>query len=119
MDTLQNANPLILSAAQLPSRRTPKVSSNAKHGAHSIYDDILSPNRNLSSWPSSDEEDESLSEDLSMAEEPIDEQEIYGRPPPSFYHGCDASTNAQSRCLLLSELLFPTFPAQRQPVLVF
>lgn len=73
---LDNANPTILNANQLPSRRHNK--SATKPGPESRYDDILLPkhsdlwgpsSRDVSSWPSDDE-----NEDM---EAPIDEQEIY------------------------------------------
>lgn len=75
---LDNANPTILNANQLPSRRHNKQT--IKPGPESAYDDILHPKqsdlwgpsfRNASSWPSDDDENEDV-------EAPIDEQEIYG-----------------------------------------
>ncbi len=83
---LQNANPTILSAAQLPSRRKQKHPA-ARRGVGSKYDDLLSfkhsavpwgSSRNISSWPS-DEEDDDAAELDEFREEPIDEQEIYGK----------------------------------------
>ncbi len=73
---LENANPTILTNAQLPSRRHRKLAA-AIRGPESRFDHILAASQSSSSsgspWPSdaSDDGDE-------FAEEPIDEQEIYG-----------------------------------------
>ena len=75
---LQNANPTVLNAAELPSRRRNKT---VKRGPEYRFDDILSmknvakawrPPKGFSPWPV-DEDDED-----DLTEEPIDEQEIYG-----------------------------------------
>ncbi len=90
---IQNVNPTILSFAQLPSRRQQKRGS-LKDRPEYVYDGILSMRhsgapwgRNSydeapddSPWPSEEDGDDS-----SLTEEPIDEQEIYGKdclPPP-------------------------------------
>ncbi len=78
---LQNANPTILSSAQLPSRRKQKQAAD-RRGPEFKYDAVLSStltgglwglSRTTSSWPSDEEDD-----DDAFTEEPIDEQEIYG-----------------------------------------
>lgn len=75
---LDNANPTILSLSQLPSRRQKRATD--RRGPEAKYEDVLfpkqaglwtSPIRDVSSWPSDDEDVGDL------AEEPIDEQEIY------------------------------------------
>lgn len=76
---LDNANPTILNVSQLPSRR--QKQSAARKGPENRYDDVLFSKKQsgaygfgnrVSSWPSSDEED-----DADLPEEPIDELEIY------------------------------------------
>lgn len=69
---LENANPTILSISQLPSRR--RKGTAARHGPDSKCDNIVYPKH---PWPygsgwSSDE-------DYDDAEEPLDEQDIYGK----------------------------------------
>ncbi|KAL1903239.1 hypothetical protein Sste5346_000524 [Sporothrix stenoceras] len=99
MAELQNANPVILNAAQLPRRRLGKDTA-AKRGPEFKFDDILAPKTNstggaVSSWaappvspPSSlssvssgdayDDVDAFGGDDGDVfTEEPIDEQEIY------------------------------------------
>ncbi|CAK7263466.1 hypothetical protein SEPCBS57363_000573 [Sporothrix epigloea] len=99
MAELQNANPVILNAAQLPSRRLGKDTA-SKRGPEFKYDDILSPKHKttddytayravqdvsppspLSSVSSADVFDEVDAFDGDdgeiFTEEPIDEQEIY------------------------------------------
>lgn len=83
---LDNANPTILNVSQLPSRR--QKQSAARKGPENRYDDVLFSKKQsgaygfgnrVSSWPSSDEED-----DADLPEEPIDELEIYGKQKTEF-----------------------------------
>ncbi|EFX00836.1 hypothetical protein CMQ_1917 [Grosmannia clavigera kw1407] len=100
MAELQNANPTILSAAELPSRRLRRETT-SRHGEEFRFDSILAPKRPdslfwgashiaaLASPPSPassissggdvyDEGDDG--DDGVYTEEPIDEQEIYEHP---------------------------------------
>ena len=95
MSELQNANPVILNAAQLPSRRLGKETA-SRRGPEFKFDDILAPKTAGSLWvapvspPSPlssvssegalyDEVDAFGGDDGDVfTEEPIDEQEIYG-----------------------------------------
>lgn len=75
MAEIQNSNPTILNAADLPSRLRPAPTGKATYSgifAPSLPDtsDLFSPSP-LSSSESEGEDD--------LMEEPIDEQEIYGR----------------------------------------
>ncbi|KAB5549805.1 hypothetical protein GE09DRAFT_185514 [Coniochaeta sp. 2T2.1] len=86
---LDNANPTIRDVSQLPSRRGKQAP--VRRGPQAKYDDLIfgkkrsSPGifaRNVSSWPSDEEDDDE--QDLvqddhtdGFTEEPIDEQEIY------------------------------------------
>jgi len=76
---LQNANPTVLTTAELPSRRRNKT---ARRGPEYRFDDILSlkhvaqawrPPKGFCPWPADDDDEED-----EFTEEPIDEQEIYG-----------------------------------------
>jgi hypothetical protein len=82
---LDNANPTIRDVAQLPSRIGKQRP--IRRGPESKYDDLIFGkkrgsvslfSRNVSSWPSDDDEDEEDFVDGGFTEEPIDEQEIYG-----------------------------------------
>lgn len=71
---LENANPTILSVSELPSRRRKGL---ARTGPDARCDKIVFPRHH---WPygatsSSSDEDEDY------AEEPLDEQDIYGTRP--------------------------------------
>lgn len=78
-----NANPTVLSVSQLPSRNLAK--GHVRKGPDSKYDHILFPKQwwagsSLNSDPSVWTSDEDEDDDLTLAtEEPIDEQEIYGK----------------------------------------
>ncbi|KAK3990843.1 hypothetical protein QBC44DRAFT_58273 [Cladorrhinum sp. PSN332] len=68
MPEIQNANPTILNVSQLPSRHSKAVAP--RSGPDSAFDSVLYPKQPwLSSFSSSDEEDEDAS--------PIDEQDIF------------------------------------------
>lgn len=87
-DNKDNANPTIRDVSQLPSRRGNQAP--VRRGPESKYDDLIfgkkhssslgSFRRNVSSWPSDDEDDEDDYVD-GFTEEPIDSQEIYGMHP--------------------------------------
>lgn len=74
-DGLDNANPTILSQAQLPTRRRGAQEGSVRR-VESKFDHILFPR--ATSWSLSDQEAEEAS-DGDLEEEPIDELEIYGR----------------------------------------
>lgn len=85
---LQNANPTILSLAQLPQRR--RVVHEHRAGPESKYSDVIfGTQADRSStlvsadvpWPSSS--DASSDDGSTFTVEPIDEQEIYGSYPGS------------------------------------
>ena len=90
MDTdKDNANPTILSASQLPTRQ--KKKRPAREGPDTKYSDIvLAKPAYLARWPSDGQSQPGASEswigsddgDDEFTEEPIDEQEIYGRSRP-------------------------------------
>jgi hypothetical protein len=79
---LDNANPTIRDVSQLPSRRGKQAQ--IRRGPESKYDDLIFGKkqgslgifRNVSSWPSDDEDEDDYAD--GFTEEPIDEQEIYG-----------------------------------------
>lgn len=71
MAEVQNSNPTILSAADLPTRSR---SSEKKQGDHELG--IFAAVPQSTDFLSSDSEG-----DEDLLEEPIDEQEIYGMPP--------------------------------------
>jgi hypothetical protein len=82
-DSLQNANPTVLNASDLPSRRRDSTSKQRNDGGTGLFDAMmpaysypytafdLSPPSSLSL--ASDSDEESIEE--------IDEQEIYGTTP--------------------------------------
>ncbi|KAK2073946.1 hypothetical protein P8C59_008185 [Phyllachora maydis] len=72
-DGLDNANPTILSQAQLPTRRRGAQEGSVRR-VESKFDHILFPR--ATSWSLSDQEAEEAS-DGDLEEEPIDELEIY------------------------------------------
>lgn len=77
-----NANPTVLNASDLPSRRRESTVTRREDGGTGLFDDLIPPYNYLSdpfgqvSTPSDSEEDDSV--------EAIDEQEIYGRFRPRF-----------------------------------
>lgn len=73
MAEMQNSNPTILNVADLPTRSRSTIKT-ADYG-----DGIFAAIANPADFLSSDSEDDDL------LEEPIDEQEIYGRRPPIFF----------------------------------
>lgn len=82
---LDNANPTILSAAQLPTRQNKRLAP--KTGPETLYHDIVHAKPWYLSRPFCD--DDSLWSDRdavddTWVEEPIDEQEIYGEASPLF-----------------------------------
>lgn len=72
MTEIQNSNPTILNAADLPTRLRPIATRKSEYGAIFTSALPLAP-VDFESAPSSDSEDDNL------LEEPIDEQEIYGK----------------------------------------
>lgn len=81
---LDNANPTILSAAQMPTRQTKRIAP--RKGPDAKYNDVILAKPAYLSRPFCD--DDSLWPDRDVvdddfAEEPIDEQEIYGERPLS------------------------------------
>lgn len=73
MAEMQNSNPTILNAADLPTRLRPTTTRKSEYGGIFTSALPLAP-VDFESPPSSDSEDDNL------LEEPIDEQEIYGKP---------------------------------------
>lgn len=80
MAEVQNSNPTILNAADLPTRSRPTVKS-GDYGS-GIFAAVPNPADFLSSDSEQDDDD--------LLEEPIDEQEIYGRASPSLPFCCTA-----------------------------
>lgn len=78
---IQNSNPTILNAADLPTRLRPTAPRKSGAYGTSIFTSALpsatNPNDPFSSSPYSSEISDSEDE---LMEEPIDEQEIYGNP---------------------------------------
>lgn len=72
MAEMQNSNPTILNAADLPTRLRPTVTRKSEYGGIFTSALPLTP-VDFESDPPSDSEDDNL------LEEPIDEQEIYGK----------------------------------------
>lgn len=72
MAEIQNSNPTILNAADLPTRLRPTVTRKSEYAGIFTSALPLAP-VDFESAPSSDSEDDNL------LEEPIDEQEIYGK----------------------------------------
>jgi hypothetical protein len=69
MAEIQNSNPTILNAADLPTRLRPTAT---KTGDYSLFTSALP-------LPADFESASSDSDDDNLLEEPIDEQEIYGK----------------------------------------
>jgi hypothetical protein len=72
MAEMQNSNPTILNSADLPTRLRPTATRKSEYGGIFTSALPLAP-VDFESAPSSDSEDDNL------LEEPIDEQEIYGK----------------------------------------
>jgi hypothetical protein len=70
MAEMQNSNPTILNAADLPTRLRPTAT---KTGEYGLFTSALP-------LPADFESASSDSDDDNLLEEPIDEQEIYGKP---------------------------------------
>jgi hypothetical protein len=85
MAEMQNENPTILNAADLPTRLQPTATPKGEYGG--IFTSLPLPVDFLESAPTSDSEDDNL------LEEPIDEQEIYGK------HGLDSEHETGDRCM--------------------
>ena len=83
MADIQNANPTILNAADIPSRLRPAPTGKSGSSGLGIFTQPL-PDSNDPFSMSALSSSESESDDELM-EEPIDEQEIFGKPsaPPS------------------------------------
>jgi hypothetical protein len=72
-----NANPTILNASDLPSRRSESTAKRRDDGGSGLFDDLI-PRYNYLSDPF--DEPVSASDSDDDAREDIDEQEIYGAP---------------------------------------
>jgi hypothetical protein len=82
MADVQNSNPTILNAADLPSRLRPAPTGKTSAYGPGIFTPSLPDSSDLfSTSPLSSSEPES---DDDLMEEPIDEQEIYGRTPARY-----------------------------------
>lgn len=82
---LDNANPTILSAAQMPTRQSKREAP--KTGPFHKFDDVIFAKPWYLSAPFCDDDSlwsEPEADQSHLAEEPIDEQEIYGEDP--FFH---------------------------------
>lgn len=113
-----NANPTVLSVSQLPSRS--QVKGHVRKGPDSKYDHILFPKQwwagsSLNSDPSVWTSDEDEDDDLALAtEEPIDEQEIYGKSYAPSSCTCMARRSSCFNRLSRSSLFY----FYKQPTLV-
>ncbi|KAL1836689.1 hypothetical protein VTJ49DRAFT_4783 [Mycothermus thermophilus] len=103
---LENANPTILSVSELPSRR--RKGPAARTGPDAGCDKIVFPKHH---WPygatsSSSDEDEDY------AEEPLDEQDIYGTRPCLLFISRRTRTFSNYACLidLISPISDPEHP---------
>lgn len=76
MDDKDNANPTILNASDLPSRRRESTVKRRDHGGTGLFDDLV-PHYDPLSDPFADTSSSSDS-DYDDAIDGIDEQEIYG-----------------------------------------
>jgi hypothetical protein len=76
MAEVQNSNPTILNAADLPTRSRSTEKKTGDYGL-GIFAAVPQPTDFLSSDSEGDED---------LLEEPIDEQEIYGMKPPTPLH---------------------------------
>lgn len=82
---LDNANPTILSAAQMPTRQSKREAP--KSGPFHKFDDVIFAKAWYLSEPFCDDDSlwsETEVDHSQWTEEPIDEQEIYGEEP--FFH---------------------------------
>lgn len=86
---VQNSNPTILNAADLPTRLRPTAPAKSKGGGSDVYATsifssalpaVTNQNDPFASGPEASEPSDSEEDEL--IEEPIDEQEIFGTPPP-------------------------------------
>lgn len=83
MAEIQNSNPTILNAADLPTRLRPATTGKSGTGSGIFTQSLSNTSDFFSTSPLSSSESESEDE---LMEEPIDEQEIYGETnttPPS------------------------------------
>jgi hypothetical protein len=79
MDDKDNANPTILNASDLPSRRNDSTVKRRDDGSTGLFDNLI-PRYNYLSDPFEDPLSASDSDDDAVVEK-IDEQEIYGARP--------------------------------------
>jgi hypothetical protein len=79
MDDKDNANPTILNASDLPSRRNDSTVKRRDDGGTGLFDNLI-PRYNYLSDPFEDPLSASDSDDDAVVEK-IDEQEIYGARP--------------------------------------
>lgn len=81
MDDKDNANPTILNASDLPSRRNANLFVPRPDGSTGLFDGLVSKPSYLSDPFDAHSSDSSNSDDDELDEvEDIDEQEIYGMP---------------------------------------
>lgn len=80
MAEIQNSNPTILNAADLPTRLRPAATGKSATGTGIFTQSLSNASDFFSTSPLSSSEPES---DDDLMEEPIDEQEIYGATPPT------------------------------------
>ena len=83
MSEILNANPTIRNASDLPSRRRHEDSHSQSKAPKGLFASIIPPEAYL---PDPFEPQSPYSEVSDEEEEPIDEQEIYGRIRPSSPH---------------------------------
>lgn len=82
MAEMQNANPTILNAADLPSRLRPvQTGKSVSYGPGIFTQNLPDSSDPFSTSPLSSSESESGDE---LMEEPIDEQEVFGKSPAHF-----------------------------------
>jgi hypothetical protein len=92
MDDKDNANPTIISASDLPSRRSDATVHRRSDGGTGLFDDLI-PRYNYLSDPF--EEPLSASDSDDEAVEGIDEQEIFGAH--AHHHPCACPVHQQPR----------------------
>lgn len=83
MYNMDNANPTVLNATDLPTRRGRDGVSKGKAPGSEILELMVMKSRYTIQDSNLSDLDSDLESDDDVAVEPIDEQEIYGRPPPS------------------------------------
>jgi len=92
MDNKDNANPLILNASDLPSRRGADMVRPRADGGTGLFDGLLNAQSPYSLDPFAEKFSSSSDDDSSSEVEEIDAQEVYGMPAFTTFQACPSSS---------------------------